>query len=362
MRKRRGIIYAVLVVLLLVIGVWWVYFLSMENNARLEYERQKLQNDRLHAVFLLQSNPQMRADPRRYLGESFPHLIFRKTQQGVDVVVDPSYLKASEDKARRVRNMFLYEGLFFMTLLLAGSTILVLSWRSESRFVEARELFLAGATHEFKTPLASLRLYTETLGREGLKEEDRQRIRGRMLDDIRRLEHLVDEVLSLSADDTFTPGPRVVMDLKEAARKVIDELRGFAGDRGAVIELESDPEVFTSGQEVAFTLTLRNLIINAIRHNKPGVRINVKLERRRNWNLLTVRDDGRGIPRRLHDKVFECFYSEGAGQVAGQGAGVGLYLVRRNVTNMGGKIKIDSDEGKGCAFHIMLPAHKGESG
>ncbi len=361
MKKRRGIIYGVLVVLLLVIGVWWVYFLSMENNARLEYERQKLQNDRLHAIFLLQSNPQMRADPRHILGDSFPHLVFRQTPHGIDVQIDPVYLKANEDKARRVRNMFLYEGLFFMGLLLAGSTILVLSWRSESRFVEARELFLAGATHEFKTPLASLQLYTETLGREGLKDTDRDRIRGRMVDDIRRLEHLVDEVLSLSADDTFTPGPRVVMDLKEVARGVIEELRGFAGDNGAVIELESESGVLTQGQEVAFNLTLRNLIINAIRHNDPGVRITVKLERRRNWNLLTVRDDGRGIPRRLHDKVFECFYSDSRNNRPTKGAGVGLYLVRRNVTNMGGKIKIESDEGKGCTFNIMLPAHKGES-
>ena len=360
MKKRRGIIYGVLVVLLLVIGVWWVYFLSMENDARLEFARQKLQTDRLHAVFLLQSNPQMMADPRHYLSDSFPHLMFVRTEEGVDVQIDPVYLKAAEDKARKVRNMFLYEGLTFMVLLLAGSTILVLSWRSESRFVEARELFLAGATHEFKTPLASLQLYTETLGREGLSDEHQQRIRGRMVEDIRRLEHLVDEVLSLSADDTFRPGPRVVMDLKELSRRVIDELRGFAGDNGAVIQLESETDVLSMGQEVAFNLTLRNLIVNAIRHNDPGVRITVKLERRRNGNLLTVSDDGRGIPRRLHDKVFECFYSDSRNTRPDKGAGVGLYLVRRNVTSMGGKVKIESDEGKGCTFYIMLPAHKGE--
>ncbi|PID81028.1 hypothetical protein CSB20_04460 [bacterium DOLZORAL124_64_63] len=360
MNKRRGIIYGVLVTLLLFIGVWWVYFLTMENDARLEFERQKQQTDRMHAIFLLQSNPQMLSDPRRYLGDNFPHLIFRETDQGMNVLIDPAYMQAAEDKARRVRNMFLYEGLTFMVLLLAGSTILVLSWRSESRFVAARELFLAGATHEFKTPLASLQLYTETLGREGLSEENRQRIRGRMVQDIRRLEHLVDEVLSLSAADTFRPGPRVVMDLKELSQGVIDELRGFAGDNGAVIQLESEAQVRTEGQEVAFNLTLRNLIVNAIRHNDPGVRVTVKLERRRNWNLLTVQDDGRGIPRRLHDKVFECFYSDSRNARPDKGAGVGLYLVRRNVTSMGGKIKIDSDEGKGCTFSIMLPAHKGE--
>lgn len=360
MKNRRGLIYGILVGLLLLIGVWWIYFLTNEDNARLEFARQKVQTDRLHAVFLLQSNPDMMKAPDLYLGESFPHLIFRQGEHDIEVLVKPEHMKEVEAKARRIHNMFLWEGLFFMALLLAGSTILVLSWRSESRFVQSRELFLAGATHEFKTPLASLRLYTETLGREGLNEDGRKRIRGRMVQDIERLEHLVDEALFLSADDTFSPGATVVMDLNQMSRKVIDALRGFAGDNGAIIELESDPDVFVMGQEMAFNLTLRNLIVNAIKHNAHGVRISIKLERQRKWNLMRVSDDGRGIARRLHEKVFECFYSESGDGRPAKGAGVGLYLVHRNVTNMGGQVKIESDEGKGCTFNIMLPAHQGE--
>jgi len=193
--------------LLLIMGVWWVYFLTTESDARAESERQKLANDRLHAVFLVQSNPAVQADPEGTLGESFPHLVFKRTDRGIEVFVDPVILKATEDEARSKRNMFLYEGFFFMVCLLAGSIILILSWRSEARFVKARELFLAGATHEFKTPLASLRLYTETLSREGLKDTDKNRIQSRMVEDIQRLENLVDEILAMSADDTFSSGP-----------------------------------------------------------------------------------------------------------------------------------------------------------
>ncbi len=284
MKKRQGIIYGVLVALLLIIGVWWFFFLTRETDAHAESERQKLANDRLHAVFLMQTNPEVRANPKAYLSESFPHLVFVPTPNGFEVIIDPEYLKTTEDKARSTRNMFLYEGLFFMALLIAGSTILVFSWRSETRFVEARELFLAGATHEFKTPLASLRLYTETLGREGLKESDKERIHNRMVQDIVRLENLVDEVLSLSADDTFTPGPRVVMDLVKISQGVIDNLRGFADDNGATIVLSSEEGLYTQGQEVAYTLALRNLLVNAIRHNESPVNIKVSLERRRNWN------------------------------------------------------------------------------
>ncbi len=360
MKKNRGIIYGVLVALLLTMGVWWVYFLTSESNAHAESERQKLANDRLHALFLIQSNPAMQNDPEGTIGKSFPQLVFKRTNQGIEVLIDPVILKATEDKARTNLNMFLYEGLFFMVCLLAGSIILILSWRSETRFVQARELFLAGATHEFKTPLASLRLYTETLSREGLKETDKQRIQGRMVQDIQRLENLVDEILAMSADDTFSPGPKVPIDLVAASRSVIDNLRGVAQDNQAIITLEHDGRHLALGQEVAFTLALRNLLVNAIRHNDQPVKIEVILNRHRNWNLLTVKDNGCGIPRRLHDKVFDCFYSGNKDSRPAGGAGVGLYLVQRNVTNMGGKIRIESDKDKGCTFYIMLPVHKGD--
>lgn len=360
MRKKRGIIYGVLVGLLLVMGVWWVYFLTTESDAHAKFERQKLSNDRMHAIFLIQSDSQVRNNPEGTLGKSFPQLIFKRTQEGIEVLVDPVVLSAADKKARSTRNMFLYEGLFFMACLLAGSTILILSWRSETRFVQARELFLAGATHEFKTPLASLRLYTETLSREGLKESDKGRIQKRMVEDIQRLENLVDEILAMSADDTFTPGPKVELDLVAVSQQVIDGLRGVAQDHEAVITLEAEGRHLAQGQEVAFSLALRNLLINAIRHNDKPVKIEVMLNRRRNWNLLTVKDNGCGIPKQLHQKVFDCFYSGSKDSRPAGGAGVGLHLVRRNILNMGGKIKIESDENKGCTFYIMLPAHKGE--
>lgn len=361
MKKHRGIIYGVLVALLLTMGVWWVYFLTTENSAHTRFERQKLANDRLHATFLLQADPTLLDDESNILAESFPDLVFTRTSDGIQVDVDPTVVRATEDRARSTFNMFLYEGLFFMLLLLAGSIILVVSWRSESRFVQARELFLAGATHEFKTPLASLRLYTETLGRSGLKETDKNRIQSRMVEDIQRLEYLVDEILALSADDTFSPGPKVVLDLVALSRKVMEDLRGYAADHEARLTLEAEENHFILGQEVAFNLTLRNLLINAIKHNEQPVSITVTLSRRRKRHQLSVHDDGQGIPKRLQEKVFECFYSESQQGRPASGAGVGLYLVQRNVTNMGGTIRLESSPGKGCTFLIQLPAHQGDS-
>ena len=152
------------------------------------------------------------------------------------------------------------------------------------------------------------------------------------------------------------------MDLVKLCQGVINDLQGVAEDNGAKISLQYEDTHHCLGHEVAFSLALRNLLVNSIRHNDHPVNIEVLLNHRGNWNLLTVKDNGRGIPKRLHDKVFECFYSGNKDGRPDGGAGVGLYLVRRNVKNMGGKIKIDSSQDTGCTFYVMLPAHQGESG
>lgn len=356
MRNRLGLLYGILVGLLLTIGVWWVYFLTHEGQIYTEYRLQKLATDRLHASFLIQADQQIASDPRRYLGEAFPHLTYRRSAEGWDVDIEPAAMARIRAESSTTRNMFLYEGLVFLLLLAAGSTILMLSVRSEVRFKQARELFLAGATHELKTPLASLRLYAETLGREGLKPEDRRRIHGSMVEDVGRLETLVDEVLSMSADDTFDQGPRQRLDLRDECATVLEDLRRFAGDSGVTIDLTGPRGATIFGNRTTFALALRNLVINAVRHCPAPVRIDVGIEVGARWHRVTVRDDGPGIPRRLHDRIFDCFFSDCRDQAQSRGTGLGLYLVKRNVDILGGSVELDSDEGRGSAFCMVLPA------
>ena len=356
MRNRLGLLYGVLVALLLTIGVWWVYFLTHEGQVYTEYRLQKLATDRLHASFLIQADQQIASDPQRYLGSAFPHLVYRRGAGGWEVEVDPAALAQIRSESSTTRNMFLYEGLVFLVLLAAGSTILMLSVRSEVRFKQARELFLAGATHELKTPLASLRLYAETLGRAGLKDEDRARIHRRMVEDVGRLENLVDDVLSMSADDTFDQGPLQRLDLHAECADVLDDLRRFFADRQATVELKGGRGATVFGSRLTFTLALRNLVVNAVRHCPAPVRVVVDVEPGQRWHRVTVRDNGPGIPRRLHDRVFESFFTEQSGNHDGKGTGLGLYLVKRNVDNLGGSVELESEEGRGSAFTMILPA------
>lgn len=360
MRSRMGFVYAVLVAMICALGMWWVYYLTVEGRLYAEHKLQKLANDRLHASFLIRTDPEVRANPERWLGPSFPNLVFRRTPHGIETEIDPAYVAEVDSEGRRRRNMFLYEGGFFLVLLFAGSTILALSWRQAERFKQARELFLAGATHEFKTPLASLRLYTETLAREGLPDEARARIQSRMVQDVVRLENLVDDMLAMSADDTFAVGPRARLDLAQEAQAVLDDLRPLEADHGARFVLQGEPGAAVMGQRLFLSLALRNLLVNAVKHSPVPVTVTVSVNPGSRTHRLEVADDGPGIPKRLQEKVFECFYSTTSTQRHG-GTGLGLYLVKRNIESIGGKVTLRSEEGQGCTFTLELPAAPADS-
>jgi signal transduction histidine kinase len=310
-----------LTILLIVMAVWWVILLTQEAQARTEAQLQKLAADRLHAIFLLQTSPEIAADPAGRLGSSFPHLRYRQTPDGVDVTIAPEVRDKIHNDARRRRNMMIWEGIFFLALIAAGSSVLLLAHRREQALERTRELFLAGVTHEFKTPLASLRLYAETLARSDLDDAARVGIRSRLV-----------------------------------------ELAGYIADHRTQVRSDLPAGHFVLGQELTLNLALRNLIHNAVRHGGESPRVTITLRRDGTWHRLTVSDDGPGIPRRLHTKVFECFYS-GSSSTGGDqsaGTGLGLYLVKRNVETLGGRIELESAEQQGATFTVSLPVYAGE--
>ena len=219
--------------------------------------------------------------------------------------------------------------------------------------VFGRGIELPAAPHLFSA--AVINLYTETLGREGLGEEDRSHIQGRMVEDVTRLESLVDEVLSMSADDTFAQGPQIRLDLVAECRAVLHDLRGLAADHGAEFSLVGEQAAYILGRRLTFHLALRNLVVNAVRHSPTCVAVMVTVQPGSKWHRVKVTDNGPGIPRRLHEKIFECFYSGGKDS-RNPGAGVGLHLVRRNIETMGGRTELVSEEGSGSTFTLVLPA------
>ncbi len=365
LHRHLGLMYGILVALIVVIGAWWVYYLTREGHHYESYQLQRYRTDQMHAVYILETVPEARDDPSTMLGRAFPHLLFQKTDKGWEVGIDPAAVADVQKEAARRRRMFMTEGVVFLLLLAAGTTILTLASRRERDFKRARELFLAGATHEFKTPLASIRLYTETLQRPDLPPDAGLRIRGAMLQDVERLEAMMEQVLSVSRDEDHLRGMRETIDLADVTRDVLETMGAFLVDRGARLEVDVPEGHLVVGDRQALRVAVRNLVHNAVLYSPPPAQVSVTLYRDGNRHRLTVRDRGPGIPRREQKRVFDSFYraETGAGSLneRPRGSGLGLYLVQRNLESLGGRVELESEEGRGAAFTLVLPVFEEES-
>ncbi len=354
LRRHFGILYGVLVFLIVAIGAWWVVFLSREGGHYESWQMQRLATEQLHAAYLIRTVPEMAAEPEQHLAATFPELVFRREGGRVQVEIDPAAVAAVRAEAGRRRRMFLAEGSFFLALLAIAATILRISWRSQRDFERARELFLAGATHELKTPLASLRLYTETLQRPDLDAARAGPIRERMLQDIVRLERLVDRILQSSRAEDGGLDRRQELDVGRETAEVLAEMDGFLRARGAEVRSDLPPGLRIRGERSLLQVAVQNLVHNAVRHSPAPARVEVTLRRQGDRLRLAVGDRGPGIPRRQREAVFHGFQSRDRA-----GGGLGLYLVRRNTERLGGQVELQSRPGEGSTFTLVLPALDG---
>jgi len=360
MRPSRliSITYWLLLVLMIAQSSWWVIYLSREGDRYLELQEQRFQSDRLHAAYLMRSYPEIAEDPRAHLRESFPNLHFRRLETGWDIHIDGAVEAAARKEAHRRSAMFMGEGIFFLALILSGSVLLTLAYRREMSFRRTRELFLAGVSHEFRTPLASLQLYAETLERPDLDESRRREILDHMQQDVARLDGMVGQVLATSRAESPLGASIERLDPAAEAREVLRSLEAFFIREGAQVRTEWGETVRILGDRQLFSVALRNLLENAVKYSPRPAMIELCLETSGDQCRLSVSDRGPGIPRHLRKRIFESFFRVGeAGSRPGgvRGTGLGLYLVKRAAGELGGKIELESRMGEGSTFTLVLP-------
>ncbi len=221
--------------------------------------------------------------------------------------------------------------------------------------------FIDSVTHELKSPIASLKLYLQTLGRRSVDEDQRKQFYQDMLDDVERLDQLISQLLDvarLSHKSSENPSMPECVRIDDLIRKLVQEQLTRNSLTEDSVKLQLEPaEVF--GLPVDLEILFRNLIDNAFKYagQPPQIDIRLSQEPAKNRMLISIADNGVGIPRNMRRRVFGRFYRIG-NELERQkpGTGLGLFLARTVVQRLRGKITIVDNPGQsGIRFDIQLP-------
>lgn len=228
-----------------------------------------------------------------------------------------------------------------------------------------RRDFATNVSHELKTPLASLSLLAQTLT-SAVREDPEQaeRFVAQLSAEIGKLTGLTGDLLTLSRLEEAEAAPAtdlLPVDLARVAAETLDEVRPQAEAKQHDMTLRAPEELIVKGDDVALRTLVRNLLENAVRYTEPGGHIELRLRTWRDpagreWAVLSVADDGVGIPLADQQRVFERFYRvDKARSRETGGTGLGLSIVRHVVERHGGKVELESTLGVGSTFTVRLP-------
>jgi signal transduction histidine kinase len=357
---------------------WWVTFhlhSDIENirttATHLERERQAAETT---LVELVSRNALDSGGPTAFLARSYPHLEWTAQARpgeelvpghpGYGITIKPAPLERLMRRRHSAIRMFVGEGAAFLLILAAGVTVVLRSIRREMSLVRQQANFLSAVTHELKSPLASIRLFVETLQMREVSAEKRTRYLNNVRADVDRLEGLVDNVLAVARLDSgrfvvHTAEGDLKRDLVDLTQVVREEL----AHKDLAFELVvSDDSVKARYDRGVLRTVMRNLLENAAKYGGKAP-VQLRLSAQAPWAVLDVADQGIGLAPEELERIFEKFYRVGDEMVRqSEGTGLGLYLARELLRQSGGEISAHSPGlGHGTTFRVRLPLSGGQA-
>ena len=237
---------------------------------------------------------------------------------------------------------------------LSGAVVMVLDVTEKERREALRREFTANVSHELKTPLTSILGTAEILKGGLVAPADVEHFAGNIHRQTQRLISLVNDIIRLSRlDEGGDMGPWESVELRAAARRVLDRLAETAAQKQVTLSLEGSESVIRGVSRIVEEI-LYNLCDNAVAYNRPGGSVTVTVEKRSDGARVTVADTGVGIPRAVQSRVFERFYRVDKSH-SGGGTGLGLSIVKHGAAYLGARVSLESREGKGSTFTVTFP-------
>ena len=320
-RPRPSLILIILFVYVLLQFTWWEVLLVRQNGT-ITSEREKL-------AALQTTN----------------RLAFEKE------------LEALRHRKKMQTLMIVGEGTIFLLILLYGVSRIHKAHVLEESLLRNQRNFILSVTHELKTPIAATKLQLQTLARQKLDPPTQSDLIRKALDENERLDALIDRVLV--AGRLESGGLQLSlrrMDLSALVDEVCDRYFRDAGAQGHLrvdtaqpVTAEIDPQVFPS--------VIINLVENALKYGGDPPKVEIAVTTAGNAPVITVADNGQGIPSSDRNRIFERFYRGGNESTRRvKGTGLGLYIVRYIVKAHQGTVTVSPNVPCGSVFHVRLNA------
>ena len=311
--------YALLIYVLLQFS-WWAYLLVELNNEVYEH--------RIENVLLKEK------DAEKSLQEQ----------------------RAFEHKLHQRWWMITGEGLVFLCLLTIGGIITFRSFKKEFELARQQKNFLLSVTHEFKSPLASIKLYLQTLQKHVLEKEKKESFINSAIRDSDRLDALVENALLASMiDHKGYKFSTEEINLSALARLLVQKFN-FILEHHSKVELAVEERLIMKGDKQALSLMINNLLENAEKYSPAETNITLKISKKQTRIILSVLDEGPGIPDAEKKKVFKKFYRIGNEETrSAKGTGLGLFLVNEIAEHHHATIHITDNKPKGTIFTAEFP-------
>ena len=249
-------------------------------------------------------------------------------------------------------------GTVFIACLVLGVVLYLVLTIKAVNLSHRQSSFINSVTHELKSPIASLKLYLQTLNRRAVNQEEQAGFHRSMLEDVERLDRLISQVLDAGRVESGRGDEELAdIDLAQVLSECRDAVCRDYHVPPSTVHLDVEP-CFVRARRVDLEMMFRNLIENAVKYAGKVPEVQVALRWEPGGRTLTrISNNGRRIPPKLRRKMFRPFVRLGLDPERQKpGTGLGLYIVRTLVQRLHGRIRVDDREGgTGTVFEVQLP-------
>jgi two-component system phosphate regulon sensor histidine kinase PhoR len=256
------------------------------------------------------------------------------------------------------KGMIVGEAAVFMFIVFVGAYYLHKTLNKERKLHQQQKNFLLSVTHELKSPLASIKLYLQTILKRDLEREQQKSFITNSLKDIERLDDLVENMLIASQIESNSYSfPKEEFNFSELVANVADRLQVHTCS-SQIIMPRVEPNITLKGDKFALTSMVTNLIENAVKYSPPCAEIHVKLYRSNGSVHFVTADSGIGISDQEKTRIFDKFYRVGSEDTRKtKGTGLGLFIVKQVLDKHHASIKVKNNQPSGTVFEVIFNAN-----